>query len=171
MTHNCTTWASGWFPDVKVGGTCVHSGPWMVNLCLMLLLLCRCEDVAYLRNLIADSTFLTSFIIHNFTSRQSFWNNLRKVLFVHLSKFFESHFMVAHVHLWAGLLSHYRGWATGWTVRGRIPVGMRYSTRPDRPWGPPSLLYNGCWVSPRGKVRPGRAADHSPLSSAAIMEE
>jgi len=22
----------------------------------------------------------------------------------------------------------------------RIPVGMRFSTRPDRPWGPPSLL-------------------------------
>jgi len=22
----------------------------------------------------------------------------------------------------------------------RIPVGTRFSTRPDRPWGPPSLL-------------------------------
>jgi hypothetical protein len=27
----------------------------------------------------------------------------------------------------------------GWTVRDRIPVGTRFSTRPDRPWGPPSL--------------------------------
>ena len=29
---------------------------------------------------------------------------------------------------------------------------------PDRPWGPPSLLYNGYWVFPGGKVRPVRAA-------------
>ena len=43
--------------------------------------------------------------------------------------------------------------------------------RPDRPWGPPSLLYNGYRVFPGGKVRPGRAADHSPPSSAAVMEE
>ena len=34
---------------------------------------------------------------------------------------------------------------------------------PDRPWGPPSLLYNGYRVFPRGKERPGRDADPSPL--------
>jgi hypothetical protein len=43
--------------------------------------------------------------------------------------------------------------------------------RPDRPWGPPSLLYNGYRVFPGGKVRPGRAAVHSPPSSAAVIEE
>ena len=59
----------------------------------------------------------------------------------------------------------------GWTAWDRILVGTRFSTRPDRPWGPPSLLYNGYWVFPGGKVRPGRAADHSPPSSAAVMEE
>jgi len=37
--------------------------------------------------------------------------------------------------------------------------------------GPPSLLYNGYRVFPGGKVRPGRAADHSPSSSAAVMED
>jgi len=36
-----------------------------------------------------------------------------------------------------------------------------FSARPDWPWGPPSLLYNGYRVFPRGKVLPGRAADHS----------
>jgi len=36
---------------------------------------------------------------------------------------------------------------------------------------PPSLLYNGYRVFPGGKVRPGRAADHSPPSSAAVKEE
>ena len=60
---------------------------------------------------------------------------------------------------------------TGWTVRDRIPVGTRFSAHPDRPWGPPSLLYNGYRVFPGCKVRPGRAADHSPPSSAAVMEE
>ena len=44
--------------------------------------------------------------------------------------------------------------------------------RPSRPpWGPHSLLYNGYRLFPRDKVRPGRAADHSPPSSAAVMEE
>jgi len=59
----------------------------------------------------------------------------------------------------------------GWTLRDRIPGGMRFSARPDRLWGPPSLLYNGYRVFPGGKVRPLRAADHSPASSAAVMEE
>ena len=60
---------------------------------------------------------------------------------------------------------------TGWTVWDRISVGTRFSSRPDRPWGPLSLLCNGYRVFPDGKVRPGRAADHSPPSSAAVMEE
>jgi 8-oxo-dGTP pyrophosphatase MutT (NUDIX family) len=49
--------------------------------------------------------------------------------------------------------------------------GEIFRTWPDRPWGPPSLLYNGYWVFPGGKVRPGRGADHSPPSSAVVMEE
>jgi hypothetical protein len=53
----------------------------------------------------------------------------------------------------------------------RIPVGAKFSARPDRPWSPPSLVYNGYRVFPGGKVRPGRAADHSPPSSAEILEE
>ena len=58
-----------------------------------------------------------------------------------------------------------------WTVRDRIPVETRFSARPDRPWGPPSFLYNWYRVFPGGKVRPGRPADHSPPSSAAVLEE
>ena len=54
---------------------------------------------------------------------------------------------------------------------GSNPGGARFSARPDRPWGPPSLLYKGYRVFPGGKLRPGRAADHSPPSSAAVMEE
>jgi hypothetical protein len=35
-------------------------------------------------------------------------------------------------------------------------------SRPDRPWGPPSLLYNGYRVSFPGVKRPGRGVDHPP---------
>ena len=59
----------------------------------------------------------------------------------------------------------------GWTVRGSNPGGARFSARPYRPWGPHTLLYNGYRVFPGSKVRPGRAAHHSPPSSVAAMEE
>ena len=54
---------------------------------------------------------------------------------------------------------------------GSNPGGTRFSARPDQPWGTPSLLSNGYRVFPGDKVRPGRAADHSLPSSAAVMEE
>ena len=54
--------------------------------------------------------------------------------------------------------------ATGWTVRGSNPGGGEiFLTCPGRPWGPPSLLYNGYRVFPGGKERPGRNADTLPL--------
>ena len=46
--------------------------------------------------------------------------------------------------------------------------GEIFRTCPDRPWGPPSLLYNGYRVFPGGKVRPRRDADPSPPSSAEV---
>ena len=62
--------------------------------------------------------------------------------------------------------------ATGWTVRGSNPgEGEIFRTCPDRPWGPPSLLYNGYRVFPGGKERPGREADPTPSSSAEVMKE
>ena len=36
---------------------------------------------------------------------------------------------------------------------------------------PPSLLYDGYWVFPGGKERPGCDADPSPPSSAVVMKE
>jgi hypothetical protein len=61
---------------------------------------------------------------------------------------------------------------TGWTVRGSNPVGGEiFRTCPDRPRGPPNLLYNGYLVFPGGKERPGRDADPSPLSSAVGHEK
>ena len=46
--------------------------------------------------------------------------------------------------------------------------GEIFRTSPDRPSGPPSLLYNGYRVFPGGKVLPGRDADPSPPSSAEV---
>ena len=46
--------------------------------------------------------------------------------------------------------------------------GEIFRTSPDRPWGPPNLLYNGYQVFPGGKVRTGRDADPSLPSSAEV---
>jgi len=44
---------------------------------------------------------------------------------------------------------------TGWPG-DRIPVvGEIFLTRPDQPWGPPSLLCNGYWVIPGGSKTAG----------------
>ena len=59
---------------------------------------------------------------------------------------------------------------TGWTVRGSNSAGARFSAPILTGSGPPSLLHNGYRIFPGGKVRPGCAADHSPHSSAAVME-
>ena len=46
-----------------------------------------------------------------------------------------------------------------------VPHYLKYSTNCM------SLLYDGYRVFPGGKLRPGRAADHSPPSSGAVTEE
>ena len=49
---------------------------------------------------------------------------------------------------------------TGWTVWESNPGGDEiFRICPDRPWGPPSLLYNGYRVFPGGKEQPGRDAE------------
>ena len=62
--------------------------------------------------------------------------------------------------------------ATGWTVRGSNPGGGEiFRICPDRPWGPPSLLYNVYRVFPGVKEQPGRDADPSPPSNAVVKKE
>jgi hypothetical protein len=58
------------------------------------------------------------------------------------------------------------GIATGYGLDGtgiESRWGGIFRTCPDRPWGPPILLYSGYQVSPRSKERPGPDADPSPL--------
>jgi hypothetical protein len=55
------------------------------------------------------------------------------------------------------------------TVWGSNPgEGGIFRTCPDRPWGPPSLLYNGYRFLRGGKVRLERDADPSRPSSAQV---
>jgi len=57
-----------------------------------------------------------------------------------------------------------------WTVRGsNIGGGEILRTRPDRPWGSPSLLYNAYRVIP-GVKRPGRDVYHPSTTSAEVKE-
>jgi hypothetical protein len=54
----------------------------------------------------------------------------------------------------------------------RIAVGGEiFRTCPGRPWGPPSLLYNGYRVFPGGKERPEIDADPSTPSSVVVKKE
>jgi len=46
--------------------------------------------------------------------------------------------------------------------------GEIFHTCPDRPWGPPSLLYSGYRVFPGDKVLLGHDIDSSPPSSAEV---
>ena len=59
---------------------------------------------------------------------------------------------------------------TGWAVRGSNPgEGEIFRACPDRPWSPPSLLYNGYRLfSPGGKAA---VTLITHLSSSAVVEE
>jgi len=53
--------------------------------------------------------------------------------------------------------------ASGWTIQGsQLDGGKIFRTYPDQPWGPPSLLHNGCQVSFPGVKRPERGSDPPP---------
>ena len=72
---------------------------------------------------------------------------------------------------WAGIAQSVQQLATGWTVRGSNPgVGDIFRTRPDRPWSPPTLLYNGYWVFFQGVKGPGRGVNHPPPHSFEVKE-
>ena len=59
----------------------------------------------------------------------------------------------------------------GLAVRGSNAGGGEIlRTRPDRPWGPPSLLYKWYRLSFPAVKRPGRVVNHPPQSSAEVKE-
>jgi hypothetical protein len=73
--------------------------------------------------------------------------------------------------LWVGTAQSVKRLATVWTFRGLNPGGGEiFRTRPDRPWGPPSLPYNEYRVFP-GVERPGRGVDHPPHLAPRLKKE
>ena len=71
--------------------------------------------------------------------------------------------------IWAGIAQSVWRLATGCTVRGSNPDGGDiFSTRPDRPWGPPSFLYNVYRAFLGGVKWPGRGVDNPPPSDAEV---
>ena len=95
---------------------------------------------------------------------------LKKFLYVH-SFYSVDEFFACTNDIVGRVVQSVQQLTMGWTVLGSNPSGARFSAHPDQPWGPPSLLYNGYQDFPIGKVQPGHAADHSPPSSATVMEE
>jgi hypothetical protein len=82
----------------------------------------------------------------------------------HWDRFYSQYFGFT----WAGIATRYG--LDGPGIESRWGGGDIFRTRPDRPWGPPSLLYNGYLVSFPGVKRPGRGVDHPPSSSAIVKE-
>jgi hypothetical protein len=79
------------------------------------------------------------------------------------------------VNVWAGIAKSVKRLATRWTVGGsNLGGGQIFRTPPNRPWGPPSFLYNGYRVSfpggGRGVKWPWRGAN-DPLTSSAEVKE
>jgi hypothetical protein len=63
--------------------------------------------------------------------------------------------------------------ATGWTVRVPNPGGRGeiFRTCPDRPWGPPNLLYNGYLFSFLEVKRSGHGVDQPPRLSPRLKKK
>jgi hypothetical protein len=59
------------------------------------------------------------------------------------------------------------GIANGYGLEGP-GIDEIFRTYPVRPWGPPSLLYNGYRLFPGGRKWQGRDADPSPPSNAVV---
>ena len=72
---------------------------------------------------------------------------------------------------WSGLELSVKQLPTGWAVRGsNSREGEIFRIRPDRPWGPPSHLFNGYRVSLFGVKRLGFGINDPPRSIAEVKE-
>ena len=65
---------------------------------------------------------------------------------------------------WAWMAQSLQQVATGWAVGGSNPcAGETSRTRPNRPWDPPRLLYNGYRVCFPGAKRRGVELTAQPI--------
>jgi hypothetical protein len=117
----------------------------------------------------ADDTFFPSsrHLCRNIQRGQATWG-VRSCFYILLVMY------TTHERELLALLSQYTDGAVAWTIGVPFPTGggifsLGHRLQNERLWGPPSFLTNGCWgaLSPKVK-RPGRAADHSPPSTAEV---
>jgi len=108
--------------------------------------------------------------VANFLTNRSIWHGLQWIYLI--NKILFSFFWAEYVRCIRGPGSSV-GIATGYGLDGPgSNSGGDEIFRPSRPaLGPTQPPVNGYRLFPGGKVRPGRAGDHSPPSSAAFMEE
>ena len=72
---------------------------------------------------------------------------------------------------WAATAQSVQQLSTGWTVWRSNPGGGEiFRTRPDRSWGPPSLLHNVYRLSYPGVQRLGRGFDHPTPPTVDVKE-
>ena len=73
---------------------------------------------------------------------------------------------------WSAIAQSEQLLGPSWTVRGSISGGREiFRTRLDRPWGPPSLLFNRYRVSFPGVNLPGRGVDNPSPFSGKVKKE
>jgi hypothetical protein len=80
-------------------------------------------------------------------------------------------FICLSLYFGRGWLSRHRDYLRSGTVRGSNPGGGEiFRTRPDRSWGPRSLLYSRYRVSFPEVKWPACGFNHPPRSSAGVKE-
>jgi len=93
------------------------------------------------------------------------WEILHRAMWVH-NYFVEYNFFRMYRKLGGSQDRSGQVWKISPPKGSKPGGGEIFRTCPDRPWGPPSLLYNGYRVFHGRKEQPGRDADPSPPSSA-----
>jgi hypothetical protein len=108
--------------------------------------------------LIFSSMFFIKFFLAHFLLAPNFWHN---------SLLYFAHFHVSGPDSSVGIATRYG--LDGPVIDSRWGGGEIFRTCPDRPWSPPSPLYNGYRVFPRGKA--ARAWRWLPTPSSAEVKE
>jgi hypothetical protein len=122
------------------------------------------------RQVEANSRFLQFFNVpRNAFKKSVFWSPTVGHEGQIKEKIFASHIINNMLHINRGRDSSV-GIATRYGLDGPGIESRWARDFPDRPWGPPSVLYSGYRVSLPGVKRPGRGVDQPPPSSAEVKE-
>ena len=102
-----------------------------------------------------------------------FYTPINHVDYLSFRSLYNTHMQNATIETGPVQFSRYSDWLRAGRSGDRMPLGGGeiFRTCPDRPWGPPSLLYKGYRVFPGGKERLGCDTDPSPPSSAVVNKE